>query len=307
MRPSILAIFALATAGSASADEFKLQSLDGTVSFSGSYGLTSIRANELVFEGKAKVSQLIWKSNFVSTLNGAVKVALTQDWYFNASGTIGLGGNGHMADYDWLQPGQPWSDRSLHPDTRLDHYFVAGIEAGRTLVSRDGTDIGLGVGFKYTDVQWSAYGGSYIYSENGFRDSRGHFPRGEKGISFRQSWPVPYLGLNLSHHDGPWTFAAALQAGVTVKADDIDDHWVRSLRFYDYLETAPTLSLASSVDYTVWNNASLYLSGSFDKMFRARADTKQVDNTNGKVDWYPNSAGGDFRSATVSFGLKGRF
>jgi outer membrane protease len=48
------------------------------------------------------------------------------------------------------------------------------------------------------------------------------------------------------------------------------------------------------------------VSGSFDTMFRSRGDTRQVDNSNGDVTWYRNGAG-DYRSATVAFGLKGRF
>lgn len=307
MRPLIFAGIALATAGSAHADDIKLQSLDGAVTFSGSYGLTAIKANELVYEGKVKVSQLIWKSSYVSTLNGAVTVELQKDWYLGARGTIGFGGDGHMADFDWLQAGKPWSDRSLHPDTRLDHYIVASVEIGRTLLSRDGTDIGLGAGFKYTDVQWSAWGGSYVYSDNGFRNSRGHFDPDEKGISYRQAWPVPYIGVNLSHHQGDWTISGSLQGGLSVNAYDIDDHWVRSLRFYDYLETTPTVSITSSIDYAVWDNASLYVSGSFDKMFRVRADTKAIDRTTGEKQWFRDGAGGDYRSAMVSFGLKGKF
>jgi outer membrane protease len=289
------------------ADDVKLQSLDGSVTFSGSYGLTSIKANEYVYEGKAKISQLIWESRYVNTLNGALHVELPKDWYLNANGTIGLGGDGHMADYDWLQPGSPWSDRSLHPDTRLNHYYVASLEIGRDLLSYDGTDVGLGAGFKYTDVKWSAWGGSYIYSENGFRDSRGDFNPDEKGISYRQSWPVPYLGANLSHHEGAWTFASALQAGMAINAYGTDDHWVRTLRFYDYFETTPTVSLSGSIEYAAWNNAAFFVSGSFDKMFHTRADTKAIDTVSGEKQWFRDDAGGDYLSTTVSLGLKGKF
>jgi omptin len=291
----------------AHADEARLQSLDGMVSFSGSYGVAAVRANEFVYEGQAKLSQLKWKSDYVSTLNGAVKIDLPKDFYIGATASAGFDGNGHLADFDWQKSGGPWSDRSLHPDTRLDHYYVAAVEIGRMLISRDGTDIGLGAGFKYTDVQWSAWGGSYIYSENGFRDAHGSFDPKEKGITYRQSWPVPYLGLNLSHREGNWTFAGAVAAGAAVDGYDIDDHWARNLRFYDYFETTPTLSLASSIDYTVWNNAALYLSGSFDNMFRVRGDTRMVNTKNGRERWFYDGAGGDYRSAMLSFGLKGTF
>jgi outer membrane protease len=67
------------------------------------------------------------------------------------------------------------------------------------------------------------------------------------------------------------------------------------------------MSLTSSIDYTVWNNAALYLSGAFDNMFPVRGDTKMVKTTNGKERWFNDGAGGDYRSAMISFGLKGKF
>jgi outer membrane protease len=308
MRPTVATLCLMALGAlPAYAEDVTLQSLDGTVTFKGSYGLTSIKANELVYEGKTKLSQLIWESSYVSTLNGAVAIELPKDFYLSASGTIGLGGDGHMVDYDWLVPDRAWSDRSIHPDTRLNHYFVASVEVGREIFSRDGTDLGLGAGFKYTDVKWTAWGGSFVYSDQGFRDWRGEFDPREKGISYRQSWPVPYLGANLSHHSGPWTFATSLQAGLAIDSYDIDDHWVRNLRFCDYFETTPAVSLSGSVQYAVWNNAAFYLSGSFDRMFRVRGDTKMVDTVNGDEQWFMDGAGGDYRAATVSFGLKGQF
>jgi omptin len=294
-------------AGAAHADDVMLQSPDGTVTFSGSLGLTSIKANEYVYQGKTKLSQLIWHSQYVNTVNGELEVELPWDWHMNLRGSLGFGGDGHLADYDWQQAGGPWSDRSLHPDTRLNHYYVVDAELGRDLVELDGTVIGLAIGFKYTDVQWSAWGGSYVYSSSGFRDSRGNFDPNQKGISYRQSWPVPYLGLDVSHHEGDWTFAGAVHTGLAINGYDIDDHWVRSLRFYDYFQNAPTISLSGSADYTVWNNASLYLSGTYDQVFRVRGDTKMVDTKNDNEHTFDDGAGGDYRSAMVSFGLKGKF
>lgn len=307
MRVLVAGLALLTTAVAAHAGDVTLQSVDGAVTFSGSYGITAIKANEYVYEGKAKLSQLIWESRYVSTFTGGLTVELPKDFYFRGKGVIGLGGDGYMTDYDWLVQDKPWSDRSQHPDTRLNHYFVGSLEIGRTVLSRDDTDLGLGAGFKYTDVKWSAWGGSYVYSNNGFRDARGEFDPDQKGISYRQSWPVAYLGANLTHTSGAWTFSGSLQGGLALDAYDVDDHWVRKLRFYDYFETTPAVSVSGSVDYAVWNNASLYLGGSFDRMFRVRGDTKMVDTTSGAHRWFRDGAGGDYRSMTVSFGLKGRF
>jgi outer membrane protease len=298
---------AMSSTTAASASDLTFLSPDGGVSFSGSYGLTSLKANEFVWAGSTKVSQLKWKSSYVSTFNADLKVELPKDWYLSARATVGFGGDGHMADFDWQVPGNVWTDRSQHPDTRLTHYLVGGLEAGRQVLSYDGTDLSLGAGFKYTDVKWSAWGGSYVYSVGGFRDTRGNFDPKQKGISYRQSWPVPYIGVNLEHTEGDWTFAGSLQGGLAVDAYGTDDHWVRNLRFYDYYFTKPAMSLSASAAYAVRENISVFVSGSFDKMFRARADTKEIDTTNNATAWYKNGAGGDFQSMTVSLGLKGTF
>src|SRR3546814_9973093 len=91
-----------------------------------------------------------------------------------------------MEDYDWFQPGNDWTDRSRHFDTDLDHYLMIDI-AGRfdRLRWEDGR-LGLLGGVRYTDVQWTAYGGDFVYTATTFRDTVGSFPAGERGITYRQ-------------------------------------------------------------------------------------------------------------------------
>jgi outer membrane protease len=291
----------------AQAGDMLLSSADGTVIFRGSYGITAVKANELVYEGKTKVSQLIWKSQGISTFTGDATLALDKSFYVEAIGTVGFGGNGHMADYDWFNPGGPWTHRSQHPDTRLDHYFALSLEAGREILSYDGTAVSLGGGFKYTDVKWSAYGGSYVYSDSGFRNDRGNFPDGEKGISYQQQWPVPYLGINASHTEGAWTFGSALQGGIAIDADGTDDHWMRDLRFIDHFDTTPAVMISASAEYEFRPDTAFYLSGSFDHMFRTRADTDEIDKLTGGKHKFPDGAGADYQSMTVSLGLRGKF
>ncbi|MBP1885111.1 omptin family outer membrane protease [Sinorhizobium mexicanum] len=75
-----------------------------------------------------------------------------------------------MVDTDWLSPGHDdWSDRSTHPNT--DHYVAGAIELDRIIYSNETSSITIGAGLRYTDIQWTAYGGSGTHSsEDGFRD-----------------------------------------------------------------------------------------------------------------------------------------
>lgn len=290
----------------ANAGDMLLTSADGAVVFRGSYGITAIEANELVYQGKNKLSQLIWESTAVSTFTGQVKVDL-DPFFFRATGVIGIEGDGHMRDYDWLVEGKPWSHRSVHPDTRLDHYFAGTIEAGREVLSHDGTTVSLGGGVKYTDVKWTAWGGSYVYTSSDFRDTKGDFPDNEKGISYRQQWPVPFLGIDLTHSEGPWTFAGAFQGGVAVNGKGTDDHWMRDLRFIDHVEATPAVMITGSAEYEVRPNTAIFVSGAFDQIVRGRADTDMIDKITGEKRRFPDGAGADYMSVTVSLGLRGTF
>ena len=303
---TILTLTMLSLPGVASAGDMLLASADGAVVFRGSYGITAIEANELVYEGKRKVSQLIWESRAVSTFTGEVKVDFDR-FFLRATGTIGTGGDGHMRDYDWLVPGRSWSDRSIHPDTRLNHYFAGSIEAGREILSHDGTTVALGGGVRYTDVKWAAWGGSYVYSVGGFRDSKGNFPDDEKGISYRQQWPVPFPGVNVAHTEGAWTFSGAFQGGVAIDGKGTDDHWMRNLRFIDHVETTPAMMISASAEYEFRPDTAFFVSGAFDRIFRGRADTDMIDKFSGQTFRFADGAGADYMSMTVSLGLRGRF
>lgn len=301
----LLSLPAGAHAGAHAGDSL-MTSADGTVVFRGSYGITAIEANELVYQGKHKLSQLIWESTAVSTFTGAATVDVAP-FYVRATGTIGIGGDGHMRNYDWLVADKPWSDRSVHPDTRLDRYFAGSIEAGRQVLEYQGTTVSLGGGVKYTDVKWTSRGGSYIYSGSGFRDTRGDFPDGEKAISYRQQWPVPFLGVNFSHAEGPWTFAGAFQGGVAVQGTGTDDHWMRDLRFIDHVEATPAVMITGAVDYEIRPRTAIFISGAFDQIVRGRADTVMIDKPSGGKTRFRDGAGADFMSVTLSLGLRGQF
>ncbi|MGV3552393.1 omptin family outer membrane protease [Rhizobium sp.] len=288
------------------AEDMLMTSADGAVVFKGSYGITAIEANELVYQKKYKVSQLIWQSTAVSTFTGQVKIDLDR-FFVRATGTIGLGGDGYMRDFDWRYVGRSWSDRSQHPDTRLNHYFTGSIEAGREVLNLDGTSIALTGGFKYTDVQWTARGGRYVYSFSDFRDASGKFPKNEKGITYQQQWPVPFLGVDLARTEGKWTFQGSLQGGLAVDGTGTDDHWMRSLRFIDNVDMTPAVMATASVEYEFRPETAIFVSGAFDKIFRGRADTDARDTVTNARERYKNSAGADFLSGTISLGFRGKF
>ncbi|MEX2697707.1 omptin family outer membrane protease, partial [Rhizobium mongolense] len=197
--------------------------------------------------------------------------------------------------------------RSVSPDTELDHYIAGSIEIDRIVYGNETSSIAVGAGVRYTDVKWTARGGSFVYSsDDSFRDQSGTFPSG-KGISYRQQIPVGFVSLSGEHVVGDLTISGGIQGGLSFGIKDIDDHWLRDLRFRSDMSPAPTIGANVAVSYAVTPGASLYLSGSFDRVFHSRGDKERHDFATGENDFGKDFAGATFESMSVSFGLKGTF
>jgi outer membrane protease len=279
------------------------------------FGYSWIEGNELVFDGVGnRISHLIWETEApVFTIGAEAKLGAA--WKIMANGAFGFSGNSHMEDYDWIAPFNPsyafndWSHQSIHPDTRLDRYIDLDIAIGRDFVVSDATTFNLHGGFKYTNIKWSAYGGSFIYSTAGFRDTVGTFPAGVPGISYEQRFPGVFLGAEATTRHGAWTFSGLLRGGVTIGAETIDHHWMRDLRFDDHFGTIPFVSIGAKVDYQFSTNASLFLAGNLDRYFRAKGDTTIYDIPSGVQVGGPltNGAGTDLTAIRLSVGFKVTF
>ena len=276
-------------------------------------GLAHLRAKEIVYDGRWKTSELEWESKNVMVLRGTLGMEITPGWRLRGEAKLGFKGNGFMVDSDWLPPyttsngKDDWSHRSVHDDTRLDHYGAASLELVRRVFDEEGDRIDLGVGARYTDVQWTAYGGSAIYSTYGFRDLALIFPDGEKGITYRQQIPVVYATLASEHKRGDFTFTSAFQAGAMVNAKATDDHWMRDLNFVDDFSFAPSFAARAGLDYRLLPKASLYLEGSYEHTNFKRGDTTMRDTVSGASSQYSDAAGGSFSAATVNIGVRGSF
>ncbi|OLP58770.1 hypothetical protein BJF93_16775 [Xaviernesmea oryzae] len=283
------------------------------VTVTGELGIIDLRAGEFVYDGGDKLSQLNWHSRYALLTTFGAEAELDKDWTLTGRLRLGSEGDGHMVDYDWIGPFatdgsmSSWSDRSISPDTRLSHYVDVSLEASRRFASFGDTTLsGLG-GLRYTDVKWDAYGGGYIYSGSGFRDSVGHFPEGQRGISYRQKIPVPYVGVESETKAGPVTLKARAGLGMSLGINDIDDHWARQLRFEDKMAPAPVAMLGLTADYALTERVSLSLSGDFETVARRRGSTDITDMKTGEQFFDSDTAGASFHSLSLSAGLKARF
>lgn len=292
------------------ADPARFESDDGSVVFQAGIGYTFLKGDELVYDGAGnRISHLIWESE-APVFTAKAKAALPGLWTLGGSLTVGGWGSSHMEDYDWLQGNyafENWTDQSIHPDTDLDRYITADIAVGRDFHIDENATINLHGGFKYTNVKWSSYGGSFIYSSlGGFRDVVGDFADGEPAISYEQRYPGFFLGAEAAATSGAWTFSGLARGGLTMRSKAIDHHWMRDLRFDDKYSAVPFVSLGAQVEYAFNASASVFLGGSFDQYFHRKGDTTMYDIPTGLEVGGPvvDGAGMKFRAATVSGGLK---
>ncbi|MFA1628089.1 omptin family outer membrane protease [Rhizobium mongolense] len=321
IRSVAISCFLLAAPSFAAADNALFSSDDGNVVLFGDIGLANIKAQEFVYRGAEKCSdsgweskghkcsQLNWESKGMTLFTAGVDAQIDNDWSLKGSVKVGAIGDGHMTDYDWASPGHDdWSHRSIHPDTELDHYIAGSIEIDRIIYGNETSSIAVGAGVRYTDVKWTAYGGSDVYSsDDSFRDQSGTWPSG-KGISYRQKIPVGFVSLSGEHVVGDLTISGGIQGGLSFGIKDIDDHWLRDLRFRSDMSPAPTIGANVAVSYAVTPAASLYLSGSFERVFQMRGNMLMDDTAKGtRSPWLQDEAGANFESMSISFGLKGTF
>lgn len=286
------------------------------VVFTGGIGYTWLKSNEFVYDADNgnRVSQLIWETNAPVATLGANALVMDH-WTIDANLALGFNGDSDMADYDWIEPNNPsyafgdWTDRSLHPDTRLDRYVNFDIAAGRNFDLNDKVTINLHGGFKYTDYKASAYGGTFIYSNGGFRNDVGSFDNGSQGITYEQRMPTVFGGIQGTINCDQWTFTGLVRGGATVGATDTDYHWKTGTRFAGDYDTIPFLSAGGRADYHVTEQVSIFVAGNFDKYFHTKANVTLYDIATGAKKDGPinNGSGMDLRSFQLSGGLKVSF
>lgn len=316
IRYSALALFLAAGAPAFAEDEFyTYQTLDSNY-YVGT-GVARLQANELVWSGNHRLSQLIWQST-APVLRAGFGVNFNNGWTVKANGTAALGGDSHMEDYDWIPYGpsnsiapgsdwDQWTHRSVHPDTRLDYYVDIDAAVGYDVFHTPEFTANINVGLKYTDVKWTASGGTGLYSGTAFRDTPMTFPD-SPGIDYNQKWPILFAGLDTEYRSGAFSLGLDARAGVTFKATAPDNHYLRNLRFVDNLQPAPVLSLRARAAYAISDTAELFVAGQYDRIYQVRGDTDYYTISGGTyLGSLTNVAGADFQAVTLTGGFKGTF
>lgn len=268
-------------------------------------------SNEFVYwpdQNNHKASQLTWEIDnlFMLGLGGSVTV---NDWLiFNADGWFKASdGSGSMDDYDWLVPGLDWTDWSTHEDTDVTGGSIIDINAQIPFYQSGNMVISGYLGYKRDSFEWEARGGNYTYSVNGFRDSTGSFPAGELGITYEQTFDVPYIGVGMVGDYGQWQFQGRFIFSPLVSGEAIDHHHMRNLVTVDDFSGESMMSFDIAGSYAVSEATLIKLAFAYQSYDTMQGDSEWQFNDIGVVQNIADGAGADHDSSMFSLSVVYRF
>jgi len=256
-------------------------------------------AREIVYAGTTQtdlpadymVSELIWDIRSLVMEGVTVSGRFGRRFRCSIGAWIGVNeGNGSMEDYDWLDPSTSdwthWSQSDV--DIQSAYSFDANLSVDM-LTHRNVRVSGI-LGFKHDFWEWRDYGGTYVYSVNGFRDAVGTFGD-ESGIEYQQRFDLPYLGFQVVAGGKYVRASTYLLYSPFVFAEDEDHHILRNLYFREEFSGGDYFAIGGDLTYTPidW----LFISCAVDHQTipEFTGDLYQREGLDGVEHMYPDAAG----------------
>lgn len=281
----------------------------GPFRLEGYVGHLSAEAGEYVYDNGKLLSQLDWQVHHALIVGGMLHYDVN-DWLTLSGGGWTLASaNNTMDDFDWLDDTRTdWSDWSHHKDTRSDYGYQLDLAAKARIGEWKENDLYLIGGYRQTGMKWSAYGGSYVYSRGGFRNDVGNFIDGSLGITYEQTWHIPYAGISATRNHGPWLLTGTLYASPYVTGNDEDLHAKRKLTFNETFDETTMIGTQLGASYEMTERSRLSLQADYQRIASTKADTLVRSLETGQTEYFGmGAAGASYRSMTISAGLDVRF
>lgn len=296
-------------------DEHFIPRIDASLSLGHLHGT----AHELVLDARTgrKVSELIWEMDGVTLLRGTVGGQVSPWWRFDVMGATTVnGGDGVMDDYDWLDPNNSdWTHWSHHDTTDVEHAHQLDASSSLSLFRHPNFSFDLKGGVRWDQTVFQAWGGQYIYTSDPadpttFRDTVGNFDSSKPGITYKQNFFTPYLGVGGNLYFGPLTVNASASGSWWVQANAEDQHHFRYLMFRDEANEGTMKNFAVNASYDITENISI--TGGYDYISYDAPDAKtSVSAVDGTAEalrgHYPEgSAAFDSETHSITLGVKYR-
>lgn len=276
------------------------------VAFTGrlAVGYLSGEAHEYVYwpnAGGHTASELTWDidSTVMVGVGGSIR---PRTWLnFNVDLWCNIGdGDSYMADYDWMIPGLDWTDKSVHDNTDVTTAIMFDVNAEMTLFSTEGFFFTGIAGYRRDNFEWKARGGSYIYSENGYRDTDGTFPPNELGVTYEQILNVPYFGVGMVGDFDRVHLAAKLTGSIFLWGETVDHHHMRNLITYGDFSGESMWAIDIAFGYDITDSLEIKAAYFFERYETMTGDSTWEYQAYGSSVTYPDSAGTDLETSMFS-------
>lgn len=215
-----------------------------------SLGLLNGQAGEYVYDRGHTLSELLWD------LSGLVMGGLQGSWRIGRHWSVNAGlwtalnrGDGEMTDTDWRLFGfDEWTDYS-RSEVEVLTALAFDINIGFRLLTRRTFSLTAVAGYKQDEWEWTDSAQEFIYSEEGFRDVRGHFG-GISAIDYEQSFRIPYVGLQADGSAGTrFHWQVYLLGSTLASAEARDHHILRELHFEDSFKELTFIALGIAAGF----------------------------------------------------------
>lgn len=309
---AMLVATAPARAADLFADDVRTVLRSETFSVEASAGYATGNSTEYVYApgSKARLSQLKWDIAGAAVAGGRVAFRPT-DWLtVRLRGWGSVDADSKMRDYDWLAGfygAKSFTHISIHPDTVTPQLWQGDASVALSYWQDGDVNLTAIAGYRHYAAKFAARGGSYIYSSLAYGDTTGVFTPGQAGITYRQTWDTPYLGLGLAYASGDWIFAGEVTGSPVVFASAEDDHHMRSLNIKSKFQTSSMVGLGGSLEYRLTDHLSALGRFEYQRFSEARGSARYADQSTGAVLYNPKpGSGADAETALLTLGLKAR-
>lgn len=283
-----------------------------TLSVDAFAGYATGNSTEYVYQPgtNARVSQLKWDIAGAAVAGGRVAFQ-PLDWLtVRLRGWASVDADSKMRDYDWLAGfygAKSFTHVSIHPDTVTPQLWQGDASVAVSYWQDGDVNLTAIGGYRHYEAKFAARGGSYIYSTFAYGDTTGVFSPGQTGVTYRQTWDAPYLGLGLAYASGDWIFAGEITGSPVVFAAATDDHHLRSLNIKSKLQTSSMVGLGGSLEYRLTDHLSAVGRFEYQRFSEARGSARYADQSTGTIFFNPkNGSGADAETALLTLGVKAR-
>jgi outer membrane protease len=225
------------------------------------------------------------------------------------------GGSGLMVDRDWIYDDSVaetlvpddsnWTHESRHPDTSLDGGTMLDLNVSM-LALRGGSFSLRGIlGIKRDTWNWSARGGTYVYSGSGFRDTVGTFESDLQVIEYRQEYAIPYLGIGGNLSTSHFLVDIHLLVSPFIWASTADYHNMRDLTFEGEYFGGLYAGLGLTATWAVTARWAITIRGEYQSMSGLTGDLTLTTPDNRSV--YPGACGVGMDALMYTLGTSWRF